>query len=216
MIKQIIFGVCLLFPDSVANPAWEEPEDDRCRCSEWELDRNSGGVKTYTRWITMSGSGKVRERMGEMVLNSSIDAVVKVLCDSKSTEDWMSGIKENYCLKQVNRSEWYGYTLFDIPWPFEKRDLISNYKVNNADEGNKTTILISSKEDFLPEKSNIKRLKDYKASWTIVKLAEIKVIVFFKAMANTPPMFPRFIQDPILAQMFHNNLVNLKKILETR
>jgi hypothetical protein len=69
---------------------------------------------------------------------------------------------------------------------------------------------------FSSRKSNIKRLKDYKASWTILKLAEIKVIVSFKAMANTPPMFPRFIQDPILAQMFHNNLVNLKKILETR
>lgn len=214
MIKLILFGISLLFPVSVVNPACEEADDDRCLCSEWELDRNSGGVKTYTRWITLNGSSKVRERMGEMVLNCSVNSVVKILCDSKAIGNWMSGIKENYCLKQVSGSEWYAYTLFDIPWPFEKRDLISNYKVNNMNDGNNTTILISSKDDYLPEKSNIKRLKDYKASWTIVKITDIKVIVSFKAMANTPPMFPRFIQDPVLAQMFHNNLVNLKKLLD--
>ena len=127
----------------------------------------------------------------------------------------MSGIKENYCLKQISISEWYTYTLFDIPWPFEQRDLISNYRVNSSEEGKKTTILISSREHYLPEKQSIKRLTNYTGTWTITRITDEKVFVSFSAMSNMPPMFPRFIQDPVLIQMFHNNLVKLKKLLDT-
>lgn len=215
MIKQMLFAICC-FSSAFEPNSNEEIRDDNHRIySEWELDRNSGGVKTFTRWIEQEGSDKVRERKGEMVLNCTVEDVVKLLCNSENTALWMSGIKENYCLKQVNLSEWYTYTLFDIPWPFEKRDLISNCKMESTVGGKKVTILISSREDYLPEKSHISRLKDYTATWTVVGITGNKVTISFSAIANTPPMFPRFIQDPILAKMFHDNLVTLKKMLDT-
>lgn len=215
MIKQLLFGACLLFPISEVTTAWNEADDDHPESSEWELDRNSDGVRTYTRWIVTDGSQKIRERKGETVINCTVNDLVILLSDSKSTKNWMSGIKENYCLKQISLSEWYTYTLFDIPWPFEERDLISNYRVNTSEEGKKTTILISSREHYLPEKPSIKRLTNYTGTWTIVRITDAKVFVSFSAMANMPPMFPRFIQDPVLIQMFHNNLVKLKKLLDT-
>jgi hypothetical protein len=215
MIKQLFFSASLLLPISEANTAWVSTDNEYLINSEWELNRNSDGVKTYTRWIAVDGSQKVRERKGEAVMNCAVDDVIRLLCDSKSTKNWMSGIKENYCLKQISLSEWYTYTLFDIPWPFEQRDLISNFRVSSMDEGKKATILISSREDYLPEKPSIKRLTNYTGTWTIVRLTDEKVFVSFSAIANMPPMFPRFVQDPVLIQMFHNNLVKLKKLLDS-
>jgi hypothetical protein len=215
MIKQLFFSSFLLFPISEVTTAWNEADDDHPESSEWELDRNSDGVKTYTRWIELDGSQKVRERKGEIEINCTVNEVMKLICDCRNNEKWMSGIKENYNLKQVSISEWFTYTLFDIPWPFENRDLISNYRVNTSDEGKRATILISSREDYLPEKPAIKRLTNYSANWTITRITDSKVFVSFSAIANTPPMFPRFIQDPVLIQMFHNNLVKLRKLLDT-
>ena len=213
-MKEVLLGYCLLFSLTGPKPAREETADDNRSSSEWELDRNSDGVRTYTRWIVMDGSKKTRERKGETVINCSVNDLVMLLSDSKSTINWMSGIKENYCLKQISISEWYTYTLFDIPWPFEQRDLISNYRVNSSEEGKKTTILISSREHYLPEKQSIKRLTNYTGTWNITRITDEKVFVSFSAMSNMPPMFPRFIQDPVLIQMFHNNLVKLKKLLD--
>jgi hypothetical protein len=215
MLKQLLFSASLLLPLSGANPAREEADSDPRIYGEWELDRNAGGVKTYTRWIIVDRSHKVRERKGEMALNCTVNDAVRLLCDTKITGSWMSGIKENYCLKQISQSEWFTYTLFDIPWPFEERDLISNYRVKNLDEGNGVVILINSREDYLPEKQNIQRLANYTANWTIVRMGDARVSISFSAIADTPPMFPRFIQDPVLAQLFHNNLVNLKKMLDS-
>jgi hypothetical protein len=215
MIFKILLVVHLI-PLLPGNMPVSIPEGDEHRVyGEWELDRNSNGVKSYVRWIQTDSSEKVRERMGVMQMNCSMDEAMKFLSDTKNAELWMAGIKENYRLKQINQSEWYAYTLFNIPWPFEKRDLVSIYHLESSDGNKKSTIHIISRENFIPEKAHITRLTDYTASWTIVGIDENKVSVSFSAIANTPPMFPRYIQDPILSRMFHNNLVNLKKMLDS-
>jgi len=62
-------------------------------------------------------------------------------------------------------------------------------------------------------KPGIERLHDYKATWTITETAPQKVHIEFSAMSNTPPMFPGYIQDPVIEKMFHNNLFRLKELL---
>ena len=215
MILQLLAAVNLIFSVSKDGPATVTGDHKLKSCSDWKLDRYSEGVKTYSRWIELEGSDKVRERKGETVINCSVEDVVKILCDSKSTELWMTGIKENYCLKTISPSEWYAYTLFDIPWPFEKRDLISDYSLDYREDGKTVIIRIKSREDFMPEKLHITRLTKYTATWIISRTATDRATVTFTAIANTRPIFPRFVQDPILVQLFHNNLVNLKKMLDS-
>lgn len=182
--------------------------------SGWRMERDADGVKTYVRWIEPEGSEKVRERKSIMAVNCSVEDIVWLLSDMESTDLWMGGIRECYCLKKVSNSEWYAYTLFNIPWPFEKRDLVSNFNVKRSGENNSVTIHISSRDRYIPLKSDITRLADYTAVWTIAGAGKDRVWVSFSAVSNDPPMFPRTLQDPILLRMFHNNLVNLKKLLE--
>jgi phosphoserine aminotransferase len=74
-------------------------------------------------------------------------------------------------------------------------------------------ININSRADHVPSKPGIERLQEYNATWTITETAPQKVHIEFSAMSNTPPMFPRYIQDPIIEKMFHNNLVRLRELL---
>ena len=208
----MVTGLMLMLPEpnTRSTPADYNHVTER----SWQLERNASGVKSYVRWIEVSETQKVRERMGTMEVDCSVDDVLRLLTDFKRTELWMAGIKENYSLKQISGSEWYAYTLFDIPWPFEKRDLVSNFKVVQADKSNYTIININSKDHYIPEKSNINRVTDYTAKWIIAGTSQHKASVSFSAFAVAAPLFPKYIMDPIMVRMFHNNLVNLKELLE--
>lgn len=125
-------------------------------------------------------------------------------------------ISENYLLSKSNPFEWYTYTLYNIPWPFNNRDLISAFALK-TNVGKKTvTINIDSRAGHVPSKPGIERLKDYNATWTITETAPQKVHLEFTAMSNTPLMFPKYIQDPVIEKMFHNNLIRLFSMLPFR
>ncbi len=180
---------------------------------QWEEVRNNSGVITYVRWQHHNDGSRTRERKGDMKVDCSLEKTVEVLTDPAETKKWMSGVSENYVLSKSNPSEWFTYTLYSIPWPFSNRDLVSSFALRK-DPGNKTVIInIISRADHIPPKQGIERLKDYNATWTITETSHHKVQIEFSAMSNTPPMFPRYIQDPIIEKMFHNNLVRLRELL---
>lgn len=180
---------------------------------EWEAVSNSDGVQTYVRWIENKEGIKTRERQGEMVIECPAEDAISIIANAKSTEHWMKNVKESFEIKRVNSFEWYTYTLFNIPWPFENRDLVSGNTIKTNFKKDSTIINIISREKYIPSRSGIKRLTDYTASWGIISITNEKVKITFTAITNTPPMFPRWIQDPVLEHIFHNNLVNLKAFI---
>ena len=187
--------------------------DENINYGQWETTKNSEGVQTYVRWIEIAEGIRTRERKGEMVIDCTVEDATSIITNARSTEHWMKNVKESFDIKRMNSFEWYTYTLFNIPWPFENRDLVSSNIIKTNIEKDSANINIISREDYIPSKSGIKRLTDYTANWGIVRISEEKVRVTFTAITNTPPMFPRWIQDPVLEHIFHNNLVNLKTFI---
>jgi hypothetical protein len=207
----ILTGILLAAPVNSGETVFEKkmhPSSD-----QWEEVRKNNGVVTYVRWLHYNDGTKTRERKGDMQADCSLKRTVEVLTDPAETKKWMSGVSENYLLSKSNPSEWYTYTLYSIPWPFNNRDLVSAFELKNNPENKTVIINIISKADHIHSNPGIERLKEYNATWTITETAPQKVHILFSAMSNTPPMFPRYIQDPIIEKMFHNNLVRLKELL---
>jgi hypothetical protein len=213
MMLNWIFSAGLIITAPAVNKECFVNNIDFAVDDKWEEVRNNNGVVTYVRWLHQNDGTKTRERMGEMKVDCSLKKTVDVLTDPVETKKWMSGVSENYVLSKSNLSQWYTYTLYSIPWPFNKRDLVSSFALKN-NPGNTTVIInIDCRADQIPPKQGIERLQDYKATWTITETAPQKVHIVFSARSNTPPMFPRYIQDPIIEKMFHNNLVRLRELL---
>jgi hypothetical protein len=213
MIRALILSAGILFAMPVPEIETASENIKNTSADQWEVVKNSDGVITYVRWLHNSDGTKTRERKGDMQVGCSLKKTIDVLTDPAETKKWMSGVSENYLLSKTNPSEWYTYTLYHIPWPFNNRDLVSAFSMN-TNPVNKTVIIkIDSKADHIPAKPGIERLKDYNAIWTITETSPQKVRIVFSARSNTPPMFPRYIQDPVIEKMFHNNLVRLRKLL---
>ena len=203
------FSLCIPGTENIKLPL----SDEKISYGQWETTKNSEGVQTYVRWIEITEGIRTRERKGEMVIDCTVEDAISIITNARSTEHWMKNVKESFDIKRVNSHEWYTYTLFNIPWPFENRDLVSSNRIKTNIEKDSTIINIISREDYIPSESGIKRLTDYTANWGIVRITEEKVRVTFTAITNTPPMFPRWLQDPVLEHIFHNNLINLKTFI---
>ena len=191
---------------------FNSPEETRS--GPWELVKNTNGVQTFYRWTTNEKGISFRERKGEMIIRCTMQEAVRVISDTKSTKEWMTSVDEIYDLERISPNEWYTYTLFNIPWPLNNRDLISFNKLN-PDHGNgAVTIDITCKDRFAPLKNGVTRLTDYKAVWHITRQDEKNISISFTAASSAPPSLPRYIQDPIIEKIFHNNLIRLKEILD--
>jgi hypothetical protein len=186
------------------------PNDENVFYGKWKIVKNSDGVQTYVRWIEAENGIKTRERKGEMIIDCSAGDAIGIITDAESSANWMNNVKESFDLERVNQFEWYTYTLFKIPWPFMNRDLVSYVTTKTNSENGSTQINIKSAEDYIPCKSNITRLTDYVANWNIVCISDSRVKITFTAITSSPPTFPRWIQDPVVENMFHNNLIHLK------
>lgn len=182
-------------------------------CGQWEELTNEHGVKTYIRWLCKNDVKLVRERKGEFSADCTVDKAVSILTDASATKKWMAGVSENYKISQISPSVWSTYTLFDVPWPFNERVLISVYELKQINQSKFVTISINSEDSMINKKPDVEYLTNYSSKWTIKELTSGKVYINFSAVSNNPPMFPKYIQDPVIERIFHNNLVRLKKLL---
>jgi hypothetical protein len=213
MIRHIILAAGILIHAPVMKTGKMDEKKMNVTYSDWEEVRNTGGVKTFVRWLYNGDGTKTRERKGEILTDCNLKTTIGLLTDASATKEWMSGVSENYVLSHTNPKQWYTYTLYNIPWPFNKRDLVSSYELKNTAENKSATITINSKAGYIPEKHGIARLKSYNATWTITETSSHQVFIVFNAMSDSPPLFPRYIQDPVIEKMFHNNLIRLKDLL---
>jgi len=213
-MKQLMLCLGVLIHPTAAKRELPPVMEDNIIYGQWEEVEHIGGIKTYVRWIYYTDGTKTRERKGEMVAGCSQGKAVGTITSTSVTKKWMTGVSENYVLAQSDNNEWYTYTLYSIPWPFQKRDLVSFNEKKADPKGRYTTITITGRAGYIPQKPGIERLSNYRAVWTITELKPQQVHIVFFAHSDTPPLFPRYIQDPVIEKMFRNNLMRLKNLLD--
>src|SRR5512145_2356681 len=142
ILKVLGFSFVMLLTSTFGNP---EIKNRFISISEppgaWEMVKNDEGVQTYFRWVTKDDGTEYRERKGEVMAACTFQEALQMISDSKSIKKWMANIEEHYNLEFVSADKWMNYTLFDIPWPFSNRDLVSLYQLN-TDPVKETATLI--------------------------------------------------------------------------
>jgi hypothetical protein len=215
ILKLLGFSFAMLLAFTSGNPEIKDgfignPEPS----GAWKMVKNDEGVQTYFRWVTKDDGTEYRERKGEVIAACTVQEALQMISNSESIKKWMANIEEHYNLEYVSADKWVNYTLFNIPWPFSNRDLVSLYQLNTDPVKKTVTLIISCKDTYIPLKKGITRLTDYHAKWSLVKNGEQSTCISMTMSSSTPPLFPRYIQDPIIEKVFHGNLVRLKKALE--
>ncbi len=176
----------------------------------WTMVDQESEIRVYERWVTTENGLSVRERRGEFDMQAEPAQLATFILDVSQWKKWMSQVESSRIIGTKTPHRFYAYTRFSVPKPFSQRDLVSVITVSTSSDKRSYRIDLRSAEGVVPEYNNVTRVDGYKAVWTLTRLEENKVHVCFTALSSEPPVFPRWIQDPVIKRMFMNNLTNLK------
>lgn len=178
--------------------------------NEWTCVSETENIKLYERWIKVNDSLYVRERKGEMIVSCPLMAAEVYMRNHKTLTEWMRGIKS---IKDLSEdSTQLVHIIIQLPWPFQNRDLIGLYQYYKIDQ-NKSTIQLASNENAANVKSKYVRIKHYRATWSLERINDNTTKIVLNTYSTEPPLFPEWIQEPVIRRIFTSNLLRLKKRL---
>jgi hypothetical protein len=200
-MRTLIFLLCIVSYPSFAQEV----------LSDWETARRSETVELQYRWIRVGDTLKTRELRTLFNVDAPVPAILKNLSTENNFQLWSVGVEHCQKIDQSGNS-WIMYSLFDIPRPFKQRDLITKYTVEQT--GNQTLIKMEAVPEYLPQVKGVDRMNNYSGYWLLEDIGFNKTMVKFHSTSFTMPVFPRFIQDPVLQRMLINSFETLIKLSE--
>lgn len=181
--------------------------------TSWELVEQDEKITIYERWVSLPGGRQTRERKGVFTVDIEASKVLPYVSSAEGIKNWMNGVEESNELGSDNSGSKYVYLFFDAPWPFQNRDMVTSITTVSSCEFPCFDVYFSATNGYFPEKEDVIRLKSYEAHWKIEETGFGKTQISFSAMSDTPPVAPRWVQDPITAGMFKDNLLGLMELL---
>ena len=155
--------------------------------NEWKLLTQNERLKVYTRITTKSPIKEVKI-VGTIAANR--ESLIKALNEVEKYKIWIYKCLESERLYEVNPDEYFYYTLTDLPFPLDDRDLVVHSRQWFDQEGNWIS-RSSALPTYIPECDHAVRVKMFESRWKIKSLGKKEChIDYFIGMdpgINLPP-----------------------------
>ncbi len=179
---------------------------------QWELKKESDGVKVYTRPVKGSG---IREFKGEITVKSNLCNILSVIERISDYPKWMYKCSYAEQLKKNNESSGYIYTVLKQSWPVEDRDICSYYSVVQDSITKVITITMKGVKDYIPAKSDKVRVPSLNGLWQLIPVAKGVTKIIYQVHSESGGYVPEAIVNAFITDTPYYNLLNLKKIVES-
>lgn len=178
--------------------------------SNWATAKQSDDIKIAYRLLEVGDTLKTRQMGIWFTTQASSEEILTMFTDENQLSKWSAGIKECSILEQ-SEPRWLTYTVYDIPWPFEQKDLVTEY--NMVQEGEKTVLYLKSRPNGAPVYPDIVRLRNYEGKWIFTPAENGTTKISFYSISFSKRVLPKFIQDPVIQNVFIDSIQRLKVLL---
>ncbi len=180
---------------------------------KWYLAKESDSISLFYRWINQNSGKKAREMKAEFTINAGVPKILEQFFSARNYQKWAVGIKE--CeIEKKNDSLWYAHSLMDYPWPLRKKDLITKHFVRH--HSNNVVLYIEAAPLFKPQTKGIERMKNFQGIWAFFPNPNGTTRVEYRVVSFQKPVFPRFVQDPVIQKITIDSFTELKILAEAR
>ena len=173
--------------------------------SKWTTERKSDKVELQYRWVLAGDTLKTREVRAIFTVNAPHTIIIDNIRDPGRARQWNEGVKE-FKIYPKSETEWFAYSLYKIPYPFTPQDLVTHYSVETGTD--QTIIKINAEPCFVAKKAGVERQQNYDGRWVLGRTTDGKTRVEFYSVSYSKPVFPRFIQDPVIQRLLVNSFEN--------
>jgi len=179
--------------------------------SEWKPLRKSNQVSLFYRWVEIGDSLKTREIKAVFEVKANYKNLLLNLKNEKKFSFWTAATKECMIFEK-DECNWITYSMMDFPSLLPQKDMLIDYQIYK--ENKHIHIQMKSVPDELPYLEGIQRMKNYSGYWDFVSIDKETYLVEFSSLTYDTPMFPRFIQDPVVHRMLISSLERFIQLSE--
>lgn len=180
--------------------------------AEWELARDRGGVKVWTR---EEPGFPIRAFKAVTVVDSSLSGLVSLILDTDRVSQWAYRIMKIEVLSRDDaEASFVIRTETDFPWPLSNRDVILAGQVSQDDKTRIVTIRSrSTPVGQYPLDPDFLRMPDMVGDWIFRPLGHGKVEVTMIGRANPAGNIPSAVVNLIIHETPYQTLLGLRKII---
>jgi hypothetical protein len=179
--------------------------------SDWDTKLENKNVKLQYRWVKSEDNAEYREFRAILKMSATVTSFMKNMNEAQKLAQWTAKSKDCKIYSKTENS-WITYTLFDIPKPFKRQDLVLKHTVSY--KNNRLIINLESLPNYVPEQRDVTRLTEYIGHWEVIqeKPNQLKVQFYYASLEK--PVLPRFIIDPILQKILMESFMKLIDLSE--
>ena len=178
--------------------------------SGWELSKESDQIEISYRNLNIGDTLETREMKISFYVDASPSNLIPMFKNAEYMKTWSA--RTNSCeIIQSDSNTWTTYSLLNIPWPFQKKDLITEYHLIESESS--VTISMKGKPDHAPYFKDISRIERYEGEWSFISHKNGKTKVELTTIYFDKSNIPRYIKDPIVQRVFIDSIDNLKELL---
>jgi hypothetical protein len=174
---------------------------------EWEFAKEEDGIKVYTCHENGSANKSFR---GETDITATLSSVSALIQDVEKFDEWDEDVTEIEVLKYEKDKLIDYYVVYDVPWPFQDRDLCVSATVTSDQETGTVTIVSSSIPDAVPVSKDNIRITDYRQKWIIQPEENGVVKVTVEGYADPAGSIPAWVANMAITKTPLNMLRSIR------
>ena len=159
---------------------------------EWKLAKEKDGIKIYTR---QEQESNFKSFKGETDVRADMAMVSAMIEDVEKFDEWDEDVSEIRILAQEPGKTLKYYVVYDIPWPFQDRDLCVEATISDDHDTGTKLIRSVSATEAVPLKEGTVRIVSYWQNWTIQPKENGLVHLILEGFADPAGDIPSWIAN---------------------
>lgn len=175
--------------------------------NDWQLAKDSKGIKVYTRSIEGS---PLKEFRGVTHINTSITSLLALMDDADACVDWMHNCKNQTLLSRPNNKGKYTYNHIGAPWPVKDRDMVVYSYTEQDPNTYRVRVALKAVTGHKAKQKGIVRMTNMHGYWDFNPTPNGAVEVTYQMFTDPAGSIPSAIINSTVVDTPFNTLNNMR------
>ncbi|MEN1727223.1 MAG: START domain-containing protein [Pseudomonadota bacterium] len=177
---------------------------------DWETKRDRDGIQVFTSAVAGSPYDAVRSTM---TIASSLSALVALVLDTEACPEWADLCAESNVFETVSETEFYVYTLNDVPWPVSDRDATTHVVWTQDPETLEVTMTATLVTGKRPKRRRTVRLAEGTTGWSFQPLGNGEVRITSSAHLEPGGAVPGWLSNRLLVDSPFTTMQRMRDLI---
>ncbi len=209
-MRHITFFIGFLLISSYINVINGNPIVNMDDSGEWELRKDKGGIKVYTK---EHKEDDILEYKATVVINTDIEKLIHIIHDVENYPSWTANCQSAEIVEVLNDTTRIEYLTTAVPWPLTDRDVVLQFQVVKQTDVYFEAML-NSKPEAVPENDKHTRIVISQGNWIFKKINDSQVEIEHQFLSDPGGGIPMWIVNMFIVSGPYKTLLNLKELCE--